>query len=240
MKNITKTAPATAALAAMVLLGLSTTSKALVTLTDGSNNIPGSSFTTILGTQISPTLTEVINIPAANGQLAVAGTLYESVYSEGAGVLDFYYRINITSGTLLDGAEMTFGINPGYGVAVGYYTGSYSSTGDAVFVTPPAPNTAPSGFSRSTLGNNVDIIYSGGVVGPGSSYAVDIQTTGAPLVSTGGQAILSSNGGASQTITGLYEPIPEPTTALFGVALLGGVVLVSRKRQTGGLQLSPI
>jgi len=171
-------------------------------------------------------------------------TLTSYAFQEANSTVEFYYQIKNTAGSahLYDLGINGFSLPPSnpstLNLSVIDYTGTGTSTGGGTGIS--TSNTHL--INGSTVYLNFDDITGGLATGATSDW---IEITASPVSGEGTQLALVDDysGGAQVQLSadglGSLTLAPEPGTWLFGLALIGGV-LVSRRRKTQPLESSVI
>ena len=233
------------------LMFLSQTASAVL-LSPGSEN-PAVGIPTAAEATIDPTKTLTLNIPLVGiSEINPASNLRELVVTRtqpvpgsptlATGGLDFYFQITNSALSATDIVSAGFQFYTGFQTDLVYDT---SADGSAIGGGPTvalngqnAGSQDPSVFSRGITGSSVLFTFPPATVtspgtetiSPGQLSHWIVVRTNATLAALNGNAGIATSG-ATGNYT-VYGPIPEPTTALFGAALVG-MTAFRRTRRNG-------
>jgi len=253
MKTLIKTKQAKAIAFATALLGLSISSKAqiLPQVTEGNSPVTLASTALPAGDSYVTGTSVTVYVPgpgntSETGNAAYAITVTEGVYNDtallspsGKVTLDFVYSISLGSSVNVSTEQQIFSFAPNFVTNVGYLANTNSLNTSGQIVTGSASSFVPPYQATRASSGELSIDYATGELAPGATSDVIVVQTDAGQNNYDQYGYLYVDG---QSVNNLYEPnyllapAPEPTGALFGAALLGGV-LVSRRRQNKAQRL---
>lgn len=191
-------------------------------ITPGNSGSPdvftGQSAGTLLATLSTP-----FSITGAQGTLASA------VYQESGGTLDFYYQVNVATGTGFVNFNNDFGLFTGYTTDIGYRTDGAMLAGAGFVNGTNIPDSVFRAAARVAFGFATDLIAAGQ-----SSTVLEIQTGATGFTSA--SALVSGESSESSALAtfGPVAATPEPVSILLVGGGLFAIVLLRRPRSHSG------
>ena len=185
-------------------------------ITPGNSGSPdvftGQSAGTLLATLSTP-----FSITGAEGTLASA------VYQESGGTLDFYYQVNVGTGTGFVNFNNDFGLFTGYTTDIGYRTDGASLAGAGFVNGTNIPNSVFRADARVAFGFTTDLIVAGQ-----SSTVLEIQTGATGFTSASALVSGSADESSALATFGPVAATPEPVSILL---VGGGLLAVTQLRR---------
>jgi len=225
-------------LGALILAAASPLSQATVAPLAAGDTVIGIPSNPFLGGTIIAAMTHTYTTPSPNG---IAGNFDEWVVQESGGTLDFYYQFNITSSHTpategLSGIQaITFDGFTAGAFALDSTAGTPFVSGSNLGVSPFLAYTNLSQVGTPALVSNdgVTLKYNffptSLLLSKPNSAILAITTTATHY---GAGNITFQDGGFSAQYS-TFVPVPEPTVALFGFALLVVVGIAKSRRASG-------